>query len=155
MMFRKHGDLEVDRDQNVICVYAREAWNEETSLEGVDQITREIKKCRGASFSIIADTSEYEGSTPEVVDIWKSACQTWLDMGLKGFVRIDDLCSVKYQLFVKTMDDIFQDDSVLFDAEGNLQDALMFLRTEGLITANPLKWEAPENPTLQQSTCVA
>lgn len=57
---------------------------------------------------MIVDSKGFEGGGEDIYPLWRASLRLWIESGMTHFIRIDDLDSTCYQVFVKRMDEALQ-----------------------------------------------
>jgi len=110
MKFIEHGCFELKTDGNIIYVRLAESWNQETSVVCLAELAKCFKQLKGKSIIMIGDSNDFEGGIEAAYPLWEAAMPSWVERGMTHFIRIDDLESIHYQLFVKIIDEALQAD---------------------------------------------
>lgn len=108
MKFNEHGRFELKTDGNIIYFRPAESWNQEASEVCLAELAKCFKQLKGKSIIMIVDTNDFEGLLEEAYPLWLAAFPSWLESGMTHFIRIDNLESVYYQLFVERIDEVLQ-----------------------------------------------
>jgi len=121
--FSAHGEYQLKYDGNIIYYSIIGAWNGEASASCVALIEQCFAEMKGQKIIMIVDTYNFEGGIEDAYPLWAESISNWSTKGLTHFIRVDDVNSERYQLFVKRIDDQVKDDITLCFAE-NFEDAI-------------------------------
>jgi hypothetical protein len=110
MTFNEHGRFELTTDGNILYLRLAESWNQEASALCLAELAKCFNQLKGKPIIMIVDSYDFEGEIEEAYPLWQAAFPSWVECGMTHFIRIDDLESVYYQLFVKRIDEILQTD---------------------------------------------
>ena len=103
-VFPEHGTYKLTHQQNIIIFDAQGAWNIEASRRAIAEIKVIVDGLSNQSHAFIFDTRNVEGMTPDSFEAWSEAVAYWLENGFKAIVRLDDLESLHYKLYVEAFD---------------------------------------------------
>jgi hypothetical protein len=129
-MFPEHGTFELMHQQNIIIFDAQGAWNIEASERAIAEIRVIVDSFVGQPYAFIFDTNNVEGMTPDSFEAWSEAVAYWLDNGFKAIVRIDDLESLHYKLYVEAFD-IELKKHITYKYAENLEQGKLWLHSKG------------------------
>lgn len=121
--FSAHGEYQLQYDGNIIYFSIIGAWNKEASDRFLTLTEQCFSDLKGQKIIIIADTSNFEGGIEEAYPLWAESISSWSIKGLTHFIRVDDVNSGRYQIFVKSLDDQIKEDITLCFVE-NFEDAI-------------------------------
>lgn len=144
----KLGSYVVKHDKEIIIFAGRGVWGTTPSKNAIRAITRAIDMVDLQDFSIIADTSEVEGITPDSFKLWREAVENWYQRGHKTLCRVDNPESHNYKVFLRGFDD-FARSCQTFSFVNSIQDGVDWLHNEGYkgfedgapdLRADSVKW---------------
>ncbi|OUR60926.1 hypothetical protein A9Q74_11580 [Colwellia sp. 39_35_sub15_T18] len=104
----EHGRFQLKADGNIIYCRFVESWNQEASVVCLAELAKCLQQLKGESIMMIVDSTDFEGGIEENYPLWRASLPLWLENGMTHFIRIDDLESTYYKMFVKRMDETLQ-----------------------------------------------
>jgi len=128
--FSEHGEYPFEHEGNIIYFSIIGSWNKEASASCVGLIAQSFAEIKGQKSIMIVDSTNFEGGIEDAYVHWDESISTWSEKGLTHFIRIDDIDSTRYQLFLKRIDDQVKDKINLSFAE-NFEDAIEQARQLG------------------------
>ncbi|MGL1957360.1 MAG: hypothetical protein OCD00_08605 [Colwellia sp.] len=104
MQFNEHGHYQLESDGNIIFYRITGSWNYEASVSCIKDINQCFEEIDNQPVMMIVDTIDFEGSLNEGYLLWSEATVDWLKRNLTHFIRIDNVNTAHYKLFVARMD---------------------------------------------------
>jgi len=123
MKFSEHGNFQLETDGNIIYYHVIGCWNQEASATCLAALAKCFKQLKGSPIVMIVDSTKFEGGIEEAYPIWRTEIPLWLECGMARFIRIDSPESTRYQMFVKRMDVVMQE-NLAFSFATDFDDAL-------------------------------